>query len=164
MTTTTKVFIGLGGALLLSIPLCCGGFGLLFHKSLENASVRAKAEEARPQPSTEHYEQIATGMTEEQVDKLLGMPSASDKKSDGSLVKTWNSQSSDSGPIRVTFNDGKATAKVMDDPLPEPPPSSAVASSSPASSPPVANQSNAPGKKDVAPVSGSAPLAAPAVE
>jgi hypothetical protein len=69
-----------------------------------------------PGPNRANLGKVQTGMAEDQVDKLLGMPSNSDKKPDGSLVKTWKSQYAGNGDIHVTFVSGKATVKVMDEP------------------------------------------------
>jgi hypothetical protein len=61
-------------------------------------------------PTRDNYDNVNTGMTESDVERLLGTPQFS-KTTDGVLVEAWKMQESDQA-IMVSFQDGKATVKI----------------------------------------------------
>jgi hypothetical protein len=67
-----------------------------------------------PGPTKANFDLVQTGMSEDQVDKLLGMPTASAKGINGSMVKTWIPSARGDSAIAVVFTNGKADTKMME--------------------------------------------------
>ena len=68
-----------------------------------------------PGPTASNLSQVHTGMTPDEVHKLLGPSSTLTKGSDGSVTENWNSEYGNDQGMHVTFVDGKMTDKKLDD-------------------------------------------------
>jgi hypothetical protein len=129
-----RAFFTSGGRARKGLMIYGGGMGVLLVISLVMMPIVLLMPHSAG-PDRANLDKVQSGMTEGQVDKLLGTPSAADKRPDGSLAKTWTPTATNDGPIHVTFVDGKVATKVMDETTAAP---AAVASTPPAAQPAVA--------------------------